>query len=245
MEKLLSVIIPAYNEEKLIGLTISKFVSFLDKQNFSWEIIVVDDGSSDNTSEIVESVKNPKISLIRLEKNQGKGGALKIGFQRATGEYQIFSDADLSVPIETITPFLKALKDYDVVIASRRVKGAQIKLHQPWFRENMGRIFTSLTQILIGSKVADFTCGFKGFTRISAQEIFGRSLISRWAYDAEIVFLAEKYDLRVLQYPAAWENRKDTRVVLGKVVLESLRDLIKIRINDLQGRYERNVKKDN
>jgi dolichyl-phosphate beta-glucosyltransferase len=245
MNKYLSVIIPAYNEEKLIGISLSKFVSFLGKKKFSWEIIVVDDGSADKTSGIVKSFKNPNISLIRLEKNQGKGGALKAGFLGACGKYQIFSDADLSVAIETITPFLNELKNFDVVIASRRVKGAEIKLHQSWLRENMGRVFTTLTQILTGSKIADFTCGFKGFTQAAAQEIFGHSLISRWAYDAEIIFLAEKFGLKILQYPVTWKNRKDTRVVLGRVVFESLRDLIKIRINDLRGKYERNIKKDN
>jgi dolichyl-phosphate beta-glucosyltransferase len=239
MSTQLSLIIPAYNEEDLIHSTLSKFIAFLDKQALGWEIIVVDDGSRDRTSEIVSSFKNPKVRLIRLGKNQGKGAALKAGFLAAKGDYQIFSDADLSVDIETIVPFLKKLRSYDVVIASRRVKGAKIKVHQPWLRENMGRAFTLLTQILTGSKVADFTCGFKGFSKASSQKIFGGSLISRWAYDAEIIFLAEKYGYRVLQYPVNWVNRKDTRVRLNKVVFESLRDLIKIRRYAAQGRYDR------
>lgn len=233
----LSLIIPAYNEEDLIGATLSKFILFLERLNLSWEVVVVDDGSRDKTGRIVASLKNPKVRLIRLEKNQGKGAALKAGFLAAKGDFQIFSDADLSVDIETVTPFLKKLKDYDVVIASRRVKGAKIKVHQPWIRENMGRIFTLLTQILTGSKVADFTCGFKGFKRAASKKIFASSLISRWAYDAEIVFLAEKYGYKILQYPVAWVNRKDTRVKLNKVIFESLRDLVKIRIFDIQGKY--------
>ena len=234
----LSLIIPAYNEEKLIRGSLSEFVSYLNKKDYSWEIIVADDGSSDNTSKIVKSFNNPKIKLVALAKNQGKGAALKAGFLKAEGEYQIFSDADLSVPIPTIEPFMQQLKDYDVVIASRRVRGAEIKVHQPWLRENMGRVFTALTQILTGSSVVDFTCGFKGFRKNAAKQIFGKSLISRWAYDAEIVFLAEKKGLKILQHPVSWINRKDTRVRLNRVVLESLRDLTRIRVFDMQGRYD-------
>src|SRR3989304_10216197 len=229
----LSLIIPAYNEEKLIRGSLSEFVSYLNKKDYSWEIIVADDGSSDNTSKIVKSFNNPKIKLVALAKNQGKGAALKAGFLKAEGEYQIFSDADLSVPIPTIEPFMQKLKDYDVVIASRRVRGAEIKVHQPWLRENMGRVFTALTQILTGSSVVDFTCGFKGFRKNAAKQIFGKSLISRWAYDAEIVFLAEKKGLKILQHPVSWINRKDTRVRLNRVVLESLRDLTRIRVFDM------------
>ena len=234
----LSLIIPAYNEEKLIKGTISGLVSYLDKKGYSWEIIVADDGSSDKTSQIVESFKNPKVKLVSLANNRGKGAALKAGFLKAEGEYQIFSDADLSVPIETIEPFMQKLKDYDVVIASRRVKGAEIKVHQPWFRENMGRVFTLLTQVYMSSSVVDFTCGFKGFRKNAAKEIFGCSLISRWAYDAEIVFLAEKKGLKILQHPVSWINRKDTRVRLNRVVLETIRDLFRIRVFDMQGQYD-------
>jgi len=234
----LSLIIPAYNEEKLIGETLSKVVSFLDNKKFVWEIIVVDDGSIDKTSKIVESLKNPKVKLITLKKNQGKGAALKAGFLAAEGRLQIYSDADLSVDVETINPFMQKLEKFDVIIASRRVKGARIRKHQPWLRENMGRVFTFLTQLVTGSQVVDFTCGFKGFTKTAARNIFARSLISRWAYDAEIVYLAEKKDFKILEYPVSWVNRKDTRVRLNKVVLESLRDLVRIRILDMQGRYD-------
>jgi len=234
----LSLIIPAYNEEKLIGLNLKKILLFLDKMQYSWEVVVIDDGSSDATSKIVESLKRMEIKLVKLDENQGKGAALKAGFLAANGDYRIFSDADLSVDIETISPYMQKLKKFDVVIASRRVKGSIIEKHQPWLRENMGRVFTLLTQILTGSKVVDFTCGFKGFTGASAKKIFAKSLISRWAYDAEIVFLAEKYGYKVCEYPVTWVNRKDTRVRLNKVIFESLRDLIKIRIFALQGKYD-------
>src|SRR3989344_9388333 len=132
----LSVIIPAYNEEDLMDSTISEFVSFLGNTSLSWEIIIVDDGSRDKTSAAVSSFNNSQVKLIRLNKNQGKGAALKAGFLAARGDYQIFSDADLSVDIETIVPFMQKLKKFDVVIASRRVSGSKIQVHQPWLREN-------------------------------------------------------------------------------------------------------------
>lgn len=234
----LTVIIPAYNEERVIEQTLTRVVSFLTSKKFSWEIIIVDDGSKDDTSKIVNSFKSPKVRLVRLAENKGKGAALKEGFLNAKGEYQIFSDADLSVPIENIDGFLKKLKVYDVVVGSRRVKGARIEVHQPWLRENMGRTFTFITGLLMGINIADFTCGFKGFKKKVAKDIFEHSLISRWAYDAEILFLAKKKKYKIFQYPISWRNRKDTRVKLGKVVFETLRDLIKIRLYDMEHRYD-------
>lgn len=233
----LSLIIPTYNEEKVIGANLSKILSFLDNKPYISEVLVVDDGSHDQTPKIVETIKSTKVKLIRLDINQGKGAALKAGFMVANGKYQIFSDADLSVDIELIDPFLRELKKFDVVIASRRVEGSEIKVHQPFFRENMGRVFTLLTRLMTGSEVSDITCGFKGFTRAAAKNIFLKSVIFRWAYDAEIIFLAEKMRYKIYQYPVSWTNRKDTRVRLNKVVIESLVDLFKIRLFEIQGKY--------
>ena len=234
----LSLIIPAYNEEKLIRANLSKILSFLDKKPYSWEVVVVDDGSSDSTSKIIKSLKNSSIRLISLAENKGKGAALKAGFMAARGDFQIFSDADLSVGVEMVDSFLQDLNRFDVVIASRRVGGSEIKVHQPILREYMGRFFTLLTKLFTGSKIADFTCGFKGFTKIAAQNIFTKSLISRWAYDAEIIFLAEKLGYKIRQFPVSWTNRKESRVRLNRVIFESLSDLIKIRLFDFQGKYD-------
>jgi len=236
----LSLIIPAYNEEKVIGDTLKKVVAFFSKKNYSWQIIVVDDGSVDETPKIVrEFIREEKrVSLIILDKNKGKGAALKKGFLKAKGKYAIFSDADLSVDINLADTFLKFLKDHDVVIASRRVKGARIAVPQPVLRETMGRFYTLLTSLIIGMNIKDYTCGFKGFKREAARKIFSNTKIDRWAYDSEVLFLAKKYGYSIKQVPVKWVNREDTRVKLGSVVFESLKDLIMVRINDLRKRYE-------
>lgn len=236
----LSVIIPAYNEEKIIGENLKKIVGFLSRQKYSWEIVVVDDGSKDRTSEIVKSLKNPRIKLIKLSKNSGKGAALREGVKNAAGDSVIFTDADLSVPIDFLSLFLEKLKDgSDVVIGSRRTKGSKIIRHQPLLRETMGRFYTLLSNLVTGTNISDFTCGFKGFTARAAHTIFSKSLVDRWSYDVEILYLANKLGFRILEIPVSWINREETRVSLGSAVTTSFTDLIRIRFNDLLGKYDK------
>lgn len=235
-----TLIIPAYNEAKIIRGTIESVVSFLSKKTFSWEVIVVDDGSSDTTPEIVKNFKESNVRLVRLTKNQGKGAAIRAGVKLAKGDSIVFSDADLSVPLKNIDVFIKELeKGSEVVIGSRRVKGAKIVVHQPWLRENMGRVFTFLTNLVTGVGISDFTCGFKGFSKKAARKIWGSTLVDRWAYDSEVLFLAKKYGFKIGEIPVSWKNREDTRVVLGSAVLTSFTDLLKIRFNDILGRYDK------
>lgn len=233
----LSLLIPAYNEEKIIENTLEKVLKFLSKKKYSWEVIVIDDGSSDRTSDISKKFNKEGIEVVRYEINRGKGGALKEGVQKAKGNFIIFSDADLSVPITNLDKFLIELKKTDVVIGSRRIKGAKILTHQPWLRESLGRGYTFLTKFITGVNLSDFTCGFKGFTKKSAKKIFSKTLIDRWAYDSEILFLARKMKHKVVEIPVEWKNREDTRVVLKTVIIESLRDLLLIRVNNLLGKY--------
>ena len=186
---LFSLIIPAYNEEKIIEVTLNSVLQFLEGKEYSWEVLVVDDGSQDMTSQIVEKYEKKGVQLIRLLKNRGKGAALRSGFLAAKGDYIIYTDADLSVSAMNIDKFLQILeKESDVAIGSRRIKGAQIEVHQPWIRETMGRFFTFLSKIVLWMNLADFTCGFKGFKAEAAQKIFSHAVIDRWAYDSEILF---------------------------------------------------------
>lgn len=235
----LSLIIPAYNEGKIIQETLNRVFKFLSKKHFSWEVIVIDDGSADNTADLITDFadKNKRIRLVKLKKNRGKGAALRAGVEKAKGEYVIYSDADLSVPLRYLDELIKELKENDVVIGSRRVKGAKILAHQSWMRENMGRFYTFLSRVVTGVCVSDFTCGFKGFRGKTVKDIFKRALLGRWAYDSEILFLAKKLGYKIREVPVEWRNREDTRVVLGNAIITSFVDLFRIRINDLLGKY--------
>jgi dolichyl-phosphate beta-glucosyltransferase len=213
---------------------------FLAKEKYLWEIVVVDDGSSDNSINIIKNLRNPKINLISYKTNRGKGGALKEGVKNSRGKFIIFTDADLSVPIDTIDMFFKKLEsgESDIVIGTRKIRSAKVLTHQPWLRENLGKGFTFITKLITSVNASDFTCGFKGFSSGSAKKIFGHSLIARWAYDAEILFLAKKYGYTISEVPVTWINRKDTRVKLGNAIVTSFIDLIKIKLNNWSGKYE-------
>ncbi len=234
----LSLVIPVFNEEEIIKKNLDVVTRFLKKLGKSYEIIVVDDGSSDSTVKIVEGIEDKNVKLIMLRQNRGKGAALRAGVAKASGKYILFSDADLSVPIEFLDEIIKKLQMHEVAVASRRVQGAVIKTHQPPLRELMGRVFTKLTQLLIQSGIADFTCGFKGFTYESGKKLFSQSRIDRWAYDAEIIFLAHKYGYKIAQVPVVWENRVDTRVKMGRAAVESFFDVLRVRVWELMGKYE-------
>ncbi len=240
MEIKLSLIIPAYNEEKIIADNLEKVSRFLKAKEYGWEIIVVNDGSKDSTAEIVErlSEKDKRIRIINLGVNQGKGVAIRAGVLGAKGEYILFSDADLSVPINFVDSFLVTLGEgADVAIGSRRVVRSNIIKHQKLLRESLGRAFTMLSKITTFTNISDFTCGFKGFERDAAIAIFSRTLINRWVYDTEILFLAKKLKYKIVEIPVDWVNRGDSRVKLMKVIIPSFIDLFRIRMYDLLGKY--------
>ncbi len=233
----LSVIVPAYNEGKVLKVNLEKIVKYLKNNKYTWELVVVDDGSTDGTFKIAASLAGKGVKAFKLSQNQGKGGALKEGIDKATGNYLIFMDADLSVPLRNIDIFLSELKNHEVVIGSRRLSGSNIVVHQPFIRESMGRVFTQLTKIITSTDLADYTCGFKGFEKKAGKKIFAQSLIKRWSYDAEIMFLAHKYGYKIRQVPVEWVNRIDSRVRLSDAVVTSFLDLIKIRVYDLLKAY--------
>jgi len=236
----LSVLIPAYNEELIIRKSLEEVVNFLKGKKYNWEIIVIDDGSSDKTPIIVEGFGLENLKLEKLSINTGKGGAIRRGVEMADGEFIIFTDVDLSVPIEYVDKFLLKLeKGSPIVIGSRRVMGSKIIRHQGWLRENMGRVFTFLSRFATGTNISDFTCGFKGFRTEVAKKIFSKSIINRWVFDSEVIFLAKKFKFRIVEIPVEWINRKDSRVTsLGSAGLNSLVELLKIKFNDIAGKYD-------
>jgi dolichyl-phosphate beta-glucosyltransferase len=237
---ILSLIIPVYNEQKILAGTLDTVIKFLKGKKYDWEIVVADDGSRDSSAAIAKKYSSSGVRLVRLQKNQGKGAALRAGMLSAKGNYKIFTDCDLSVPVSFINNFMNEMKaGSDVVIGSRRTVGSKIEVHQPLLREVMGRVYTFLTQFILNMfNISDFTCGFKGFTKSAAFKIFSNSKIDRWAYDSELLFLGKIYGFKIGEVPVSWQNRADTRVVLKKVILESFSDLLKIKVNYLTGKYK-------
>lgn len=230
-EIFLSVIIPAYNEGKRIQRSLQEIVAYLRRQKYSSEIIVVDDGSQDQTVAIAQNcLKGFPHTILKSENNAGKGEAVRRGMLQGQGHYLLFSDADLSTPIEETEAFLKHLeKDYDVVIGSRSVKGSNVVKHQPFFREVMGKVFNLFARMLAFHHVHDSQCGFKGFSRRSARDLFSRQKLKRFSFDAEIVYLAQRLGYRLLEKPVIWRNSPQSRVSLWQDPLNMFMDLIKIR----------------
>ena len=238
----LSVVIPTYREEARIGPTLRKISAYLGQQPWSSEIVVSDDGSPDRTASAVltaaESTPVP-IRLLRLEVNRGKGYAVREGMLAAVGRLRLFSDADLSTPIEEMGVLIEVVRrrNADVVIGSRALPGALIALHQPWYREGMGRIFNAFVRFVGLVDCPDTQCGFKLLTAEAARAVLPRLTIERFGFDVELIWIALSLGLRVWQVPIAWFDSPDSRVSPLRDGSAMLRDLVRIRINDWRGRY--------
>jgi dolichyl-phosphate beta-glucosyltransferase len=236
----LSVIIPAYNEEKRLPKTLEEINNYLRKQNFESEIIVVSDGSTDRTCEIVEKLKSqiPNLKLICEKINRGKGYGVKIGMLNAKGKYRLFTDADNSTPISEIEKFWPEFeKGADVVIASRDIKGAILNPPQTLFRRFVGEVFKYLRKIIVGLwEIQDTQCGFKCFKGEVAEKIFPKCKIERFAFDPEVLLIAKKMGFKIKEVPVYWKNDLRSKVKF-KSMVKMLIDLFKIRINLLKGKY--------
>lgn len=234
----ISIIVPLYNEEKRL-VNLLKIYKYFNKKNLHHELIIINDGSSDKTlNKLNELSNNFKFKLISYQKNRGKGYAVKMGMMKARGRYRLFTDIDLSTPIEVFNKFLPILSRYDIVIGSRKKRGSRLIIHQPKLRERLGKVFTTLSQSFLNINLTDFTCGFKCFSKEAAEKIFFRQKINRWGFDTEILFISKKMGFSVKEIPVVWKNDIETRVKLPWDIITSLADLVKIRYNDFMGRYD-------
>ena len=236
----LSVVIPAYNEEKRLGRTFDAIIPFLQRKQLPWEILIHDDGSRDGTAELVKryAKTHPTIRLNLGGNNRGKGYAVKQAMLLACGNWRLLTDADLSTPIEELDQLWPwTQQGFPIVIGSRKIKGAKIERRQPWLRQKMGLAFTYLSKWFLATPVTDFTCGFKLFRGDVAQEVFSRSLIERWGYDSEVLFIAHQLGFQIKEVPVVWRHDTDTKVRLGVDILSSARELIAIRANAIAGKY--------
>jgi len=234
----LSLIIPAYNEASRIGNTLRDCLDYFARQDYDFEIIVVDDGSHDGTSELVRR-EFPNVRLISYAPNRGKGYAVKQGMLEAQGQYRLFYDADGSTPISEVDKLWVPLSaGADVVIGSRSSPGSQVELHQNPLREFMGRTFNLLTRILLGERFIDTQCGFKVFTAESTAQIFPRQTLDRFCFDAELLYIARTQGLKITEIPVRWINSPNSRVTLVADSARMLKDLFKIRLNAIRNKYK-------
>lgn len=237
----LSVIIPAYNEERRIGKTLREIDSYFKKQNYTYEILVVDDGSKDKTKEIVESLASEikNLKCLGYGRNEGKGFAVRFGMLNAKGKFRLFSDADHSTPISEIEKFFPEFeKGADVVIASRELKESILEPPQGPWRRFVGEGFKILRKLVVGLwKIEDTQCGFKCFKEEVVEKVFPKCKINRFAFDPEILILVKKEGYKIKEVPVLWRNDPHSKVKF-KSIFNMLLDLLKIRYNLLTKKYE-------
>jgi len=234
MEAELSIVIPAYNEALRIGDTLDRIGDYLKSCGYSSEIIVVDDGSHDDTEKIVRKTaeKHSAIVLLQNGMNKGKGYSVKRGVLSSRGRFVLMSDADLSTPIEEIGKLFKELEEgYDIAIGSRSVSGSKVLKRQTWYRQLMGKIFNKIVQAIAVSGIRDTQCGFKLFKGDAARMVFARLRIERFAFDVEALYLAKKMGFRIREAPVVWVNSPDSKVSIFRDSLRMMRDLLKIRFH--------------
>ena len=240
----LSIVIPAYNESARILPALQSVVSCIHERGWSAEVIVVDDGSSDRTAEMVRAfaASNPEVRLIGNPMNRGKGYSVRNGILKALGEIVMFTDADLSAPIEEAEGLFDAIANgADIAIGSRWLERTRQTIRQPLYRQLFGRCFNGVTRFVMGLPYADTQCGFKAFTRVSAQTVFQLQTIERWGFDPEILFIALKRGYRVTEVPVSWAHDERTRMSYLKDGLRMLEDIAIVRWNALLGRYNKDV----
>lgn len=230
----LSIVIPAYNEIKKIGPTLSKIGSFLGTKSYDFEIIVIDDGSVDGTALAAEEsdlAKAHKLKVIRNDKNKGKGFSVRNGIAHSEGEYVLLCDADLSAPIEEIGVLFDSIKSgYDIVIGSRAMKESRINIHQPWYREIMGKIFNFFVKMLVIEDFSDTQCGFKLFSGGAARDIARQMKTSGFCFDVEMLYLAKIKGYNVREAGVIWGHFPGSKVRLFSSSVEMFLDLLRIRI---------------
>lgn len=238
---LLTIIVPAYNEEKTIEGTLKEVSEYLIKRGIPHEVVVVDDGSSDKTHERAQSCSAffSRFKVLKNSSNRGKGYSVKEGVLAALGEYALFMDADNSTSIYEFDKFLPYLKEgYDAVIASRRLKESLVEEPQPFLRAKMGQFYIFLAKTILHLNVNDFNCGFKAYNAKTTRIIFDLQRMDDWSFDVELLFLLTKYGRKIKELPVRWVHKSGSKVRPFRDAVKSFLSVIKIKINDLKNKYE-------
>ncbi len=240
-----SIVIPAYNESQRISASLQKVLDFVNSANWDSEIVVVNDGSRDNTPDIVRQYAAgfPAVRLVENPGNRGKGYSVRNGMMHARGELLIFSDADLSSPITEATKLVDAIRGgADIAIGSRWMRPELMTERQPFYRQLFGRVFNLILRVVLGLKFKDTQCGLKAFSRRAAQDIFPRQRIERWGFDPELLFLARRSGLRTAEVPVEWAH--DERSKINPLVdgMKMFMEILRIRWYALRGKYNEPAK---
>ena len=241
-----SIVIPAYNEAARILAALEAVVECVRRRGWDAEVIVVDDGSRDRTAEIVRSfaATAPEFRLLQNEVNRGKGYSVRRGMLQALGEIVLFTDADLSAPIDEAEGLFEAISaGADIAIGSRWLERSRQTIRQPLYRRFFGRCFNGVTRAIMGLPYADTQCGFKAFTRAAAQSVFPLQTIERWGFDPEILFIARKNGYRIVEIPVSWAHDERTQISYLRDGMRMLEDISIVRWNAFLGRYSKRAER--
>lgn len=235
----LSIVIPAHNEEKRLPRTLEQVFAFLDQQDFSAEVVVVENGSSDRTLEIAQgfAARHPQLRVLQNEE-RGKGLAVRRGMLEARGQYRFICDADLSMPIQEIVKFIPpVLADFDIAIGSREAKGA-LRFNEPPYRHWGGRAINLAIRLLILPGLQDTQCGFKCFSAEASDKLFKLQTLPGWSFDIELLYLARRAKMRIREIPIHWYFDADSKVKAVRDALNMLKDVFRIHRNARRGQYD-------
>ncbi len=235
----LSLVIPAYNEAAIISQTLTVVERYLNTLAIDYEIIVINDGSTDETLTKLNDYQSPRVKVLSYQINQGKGYAVNNGMRIARGEYVLMMDVDLSTDIKEIPVFLATMKESncDIIIGNRNHQPFY-QQQRPWGRALCGVGFAQLSATMLGCPLKDFTCGFKMFTQQAKEVITPRQRIHRWAFDSEMLFIAKQHHLTVSQLPVEWKHQGNSKVMVIKALGESFLELLRIRYFAFKGFYQ-------
>jgi dolichyl-phosphate beta-glucosyltransferase len=229
----LSVVVPAYNEERRLSSALDRIAGHLNHWDIEYEVIVVDDGSSDGTVDVARKsglARAGRLNIISNGKNRGKGFSVRTGIRASRGKYVLFTDADLSTPISEFDKLFSFMdQGYDIVMASRGIKGSVLKVRQPWYRQTMGRIFNLFVKLMLFRDHNDTQCGFKLLRGEVAREISGEMKIDGFCFDVEMIYLARKKGYKIKEIGVIWENSIESRVTIMNSSLSMFMDLFRIK----------------
>ena len=237
----LSIIVPSYNEELRLPPSLNAIADYIQKSRRETEVLVVDDGSKDRTAAVAESFRDriPRLRVVPNGENRGKGYSVRHGMMEARGDIVLFTDADLSAPIEEADKLIAALENYDVAIGSRALDRSLIAVHESGFREFAGIVFNKIVRFVLWLPFVDTQCGFKAFRREKCKIIFEQQRIERFGFDPELLFLARVHGLKAVEIPVRWAHSPATKVNMLRDSVQMFLDVFTIRWNSLLGRYRR------